>query len=101
MVSLLDLNNVEYEEIWNGKEIQPRLKKASHIILGAYIHTIYNFDWRMKKPNLAAARNSYLFVLKAYAKTRQGEKYIQGMYNTPIFRLIKIYIERLRRVFHI
>ena len=47
-----------------GNEIQPRLKKASYIILGACIYTIYNLDRRMKKPNFAAAKNSSLFLLK-------------------------------------
>lgn len=89
MSDLLEINNIQYEEIWNGKGIQPTLKKASYIILGACIYTIYNLDRRMKKPNLAAARNSSLLVLKAYAKTRQGEKYIQGVHNTPFFSLIK------------
>ena len=85
MSDLLEINNIQYEEIWNGKEIQQTLKKASYIILGACIYTIYNLDRRMKKPNLAAARNSSLLVLKAFAKTRQGKKYIQGVHNTPFF----------------
>ena len=76
MSDLLEINNIQYEEIWNGKGIQPTLTKASYIILGAYIYTIHNLDRRMKKPNLAAARNSFLLVLKAFAKTRQGKKYI-------------------------
>ena len=63
MADLLELNNIQYEEIWNGKEIQPRLKKASYIILGACINTIYNLDRRVKKPNLVAARNSSLLFV--------------------------------------
>ena len=89
MSDLLEINNIQYEEIWNGKGIQQTLKKASYIILGACIYTIYNLDRRMKKPNLAAARNSSLLMLKAFAKTRQGKKYIQGVHNTPFFALIK------------
>ena len=74
--------------------------KTKESLLGVCIYTIYNRDRRMEKPNLAAGRNSSLLVLKAYAKTNHGEKYVQRVHNTPNVRL-RIIIELFQKSFQL
>ena len=85
---LLNVADIELNEVFGVDNIDPKLKKVTHLVFGACLFTTYNLDKRLKPPNNRAAKNAAAQLCNLYAQTPRGKVYFQGLLNIPILNLI-------------